>query len=235
MKPYYELHGGSTATCVWLWESQLILGILHGIPCLYLRLGWELMIFHLCTLPPEKCAHGIRKYVVKIRFQKCYHFLVLEHVDSSLSAVLSTFPAPKPPRNIVRFDNSLWEEIRLQISSFRPHFYTLRRPGNTRHQEIPTFRPHPLELTHFIKIPSKKHLEAIVFGQRQNIHPWTTLFHHFKRKTQGAQAQASSHTKYSPLLGNLHSTELFYHPPLATFSKQRHWLSPSSADVLHVM
>ena len=65
------------------------------------------MIFHLCMLPTQKRAHGIRKYVVKIRFQKCNHFLVLEHVDFSMSAVLSTFPAPKPSKNIVRLDNSL--------------------------------------------------------------------------------------------------------------------------------
>ena len=144
-------------------------------------------------ITPEKCAHGIRKYVVKIRFQKCYHFLVLEHVDSSLSAVLSTFPAPKPPRNIVRFDNSLWEEIRLQISSFRPHFYTLRRPGNTRHQEIPTFRPHPLELTHFIKIPSGKHLEAMTFG----LHSLElTVFKHMSRQLQ-AQSSLHQHSRNS--------------------------------------
>ena len=80
-------------------------------------------------------------------------------------------------------DHTLWNSSKIS---------TLRRPGNTRHQETLTFHPRPLELTLFIKNLGKKHPEAIVFGERQNIHPWTTFFHHFKTIPPQTQARPSS-------------------------------------------
>ena len=128
-------------------------------------------------------------------------------------------------------DHTLWNPSKTS---------TLRRPGNTRHLETPTFQPRPLELTLFIKNLGKKHPEAIVFGQRQNIHPWTTFFHHFKTIPQQTQARPSSCQPHQnstvnesispPRTFSLHSTELFYHPFLATSSKQRQTSSPSSGQ-----
>ena len=116
------------------------------------------------------------------------HRLYLSIVEDSLF-----YPRVLPPKNMTlisqgtkkhhHLDHTLWNSSKIS---------TLRRPGNTRHQETPTFQPRPLELTLFIKNLGKKHPEAIVFGQRQNIHPWTTFFHHFKTIPQQTQARPSS-------------------------------------------
>ena len=76
----------------------------------------------------------------------------------------------------------------------------------------------------------QKHPEAIVFGQRQNIHPWTTHFSSF----QAQDTRNASPCQFTPMSPrNLHSTEVFYHPRrtfFATFSKQRHSSSPTTGQ-----
>ena len=83
-------------------------------------------------------------------------------------------------------------------SGYKHHHFDLiftlwEDPDKTRHQETPSFRPHPLGLTHFIKIPSGKHLEAILFG----LHSLElTLFKHMSPQTQ-AQSSLHRHSRNS--------------------------------------
>ena len=97
--------------------------------------------------------------------------MVWKHVGSKYRLFYRHF---SPPRHTRSFTNSLWRKIRQY-----------KTPGT-----LP-FRPEHLKPAQFIKIPSETHLEAMAFGQRQNIHPWTTLFHHFKYTPQETHAQSS--------------------------------------------
>ena len=108
--------------------------------------------------------------------------------------------------------------------------YTLRRPGNTRHLETLTFKPQPLELTHFYQDSWRKPPRSNSIWTTSEYSPLDyTLFF----------ISSTRHKKRKPMLvhANVTKKSTLYRivlPPQATFSQRlvnkEHSSSPTTGQ-----